>query len=996
MNKKLFSSKVLIFIFTLTVFFSQKIYSENKTLLELNDSLQVLTLKNGLTVFIKQDSASALVHTRFVCKAGFSSQSASDAGFFPLFTQLFFANTSDEIKVTSECKADSSTYTADVPEFLLKDFLLEIKERCTKQSFSDELIDRKYNELKRQIMEYNNTTSSFINSAIDSRVFYEEPWKQDSGIYPAIFNSYTSAQIRTIIRDIGRKYYTSDNCALFLTGNLNIEKTYSLLESIFGEWETYYSGKPFYNGTKKYKSPEKKKYVLVADELSEDMNQLVVQYTSLSMAQADLLSASFSAYNSLFIEETLKEKKLGIRGKNYIDCASAHKSNCSRFIIQTLFEKNEFNNNVSPVEQVNIFLDKIQKYSILSAKQFSNAKEKILAKYKTLTGSPSIAMDTLSDYWSLDSSLSTQGFYQRFLSLVDSIQNESERNIYETISKEEPLVFLLLNTENFYRYKKDLLNEGYELITKENASWYSNETKALKSKEEALEKQNKLNQENQNEIAEETFEGPSFAQDFYRKNISTIKTKKLKNGIPVVLKENKESQTISLLIKINGGEIISAKNQKLLRTVLINLASQNIQYEISSLMRIGKFSGISNVSAWTTEYASYISINCMKEDLKLVLQSVFNAVVFADFTPILADSLIQEQKNQTLLKNGSLSWQLRANALEYLYRKTPLENYYNTDLAPLKSTNWNSVEKGYAELLDASLYTLFLAGDIQTSQILNAAEETLGLLKEITERKTITPLQPFFKNKNRYVQLRHTFTSDLPAELAPKESPILVPTKIFYDPAQLFFQSPESFEKRELFNALLYYFKYMLKNDLEENQRLTVFKATYQNQVGILEAQNLSKPVKYVNAYKNLYEKTKEILSFIPKASVEKTEEKTEEKAVNENIKEKYIKEINKTQENMSQENTEEQNQLLEEQNKILKTIKSLYIQSELSKTQTNEGLTQLIESGFAESSPDQYLQTYRIIENASASDFLEILENYLNDSKCFKVYSVDSKKQTN
>ena len=48
-----------------------------------------LTLTNGFCVFVKEDHSSALIHTEFICRAGYSSQTAANAGFFPLYAQIF-------------------------------------------------------------------------------------------------------------------------------------------------------------------------------------------------------------------------------------------------------------------------------------------------------------------------------------------------------------------------------------------------------------------------------------------------------------------------------------------------------------------------------------------------------------------------------------------------------------------------------------------------------------------------------------------------------------------------------------------------------------------------------------------------------------------------------------------------------------------------------------------------------------------------------------------
>ena len=82
MVKKIFLCAA--FFFCINFVFSQaESEKENKP------ELSISTLQNGLTVFILPDETSALLNIELVVKAGFSSQTSSTAGFFPLYTRLF-------------------------------------------------------------------------------------------------------------------------------------------------------------------------------------------------------------------------------------------------------------------------------------------------------------------------------------------------------------------------------------------------------------------------------------------------------------------------------------------------------------------------------------------------------------------------------------------------------------------------------------------------------------------------------------------------------------------------------------------------------------------------------------------------------------------------------------------------------------------------------------------------------------------------------------------
>ena len=139
--------------------------------------------------------------------------------------------------------------------------------------------------------------STLINAAIDSRFFSASPWKHDSGIYPPVFKKTTDKSARTIIRQISEQWYTPKNSAIFISGNINTERTLLMLRNSFGR---FYSN--FRTPVEKNSLPvnHQRKYVLHSNEISSELTQLVIQYTLLDMEQTDLLALALGYEGSLF------------------------------------------------------------------------------------------------------------------------------------------------------------------------------------------------------------------------------------------------------------------------------------------------------------------------------------------------------------------------------------------------------------------------------------------------------------------------------------------------------------------------------------------------------------------------------------------------------------------------------------------------------------------------------------------------------------------------
>lgn len=948
-KNKVFFAVIIFSLISINLFSESKNSINTVSLENKKEELKIYTLQNGFTIFVLEDYTSALVHSEFLCRAGLSSQSPSTVGFFSLYADLFLEtikNYNQEfleyINISSSCNSDNSRFISNFPNFYLEEYFEAIFQCAAKPSFSDSQIKKHYKKIKLENQEYKKTTSYFINSAIDSKVFSKEPWKQEA-LYNSIFDKFEIPELRTILNDIGKRWYTPNNCALFISGNVNSKEIYKLADKIFSEWTSYYKGESFsfHPDFQTWENDCPKKYVLYSDEFSEEINQIVIQYTSLNISQANILAEAFNNYDSNLVEKILADPILAVRGQEYINTASAQKSYSSRLIIQSLMEnpysfskpENLVAELPSPREQAELFVKKIIEASSLNRKKFVNAQNNIIAKYKSQTGNSINTISSLADFWSLSPDLSSTGFYQKFQNLVYDIQNQNEKIIHEKILNEEPFIFLLINTKNFQKYADDFINNNWEVISKKTKIDFktSNEKPII-----------------QNEITQEEIknEEDNFQEDiFYNENFKSIKKINLKNNIPVYLKENTESQNVNISLIISGGELASPKEEKLQRTILINAFARNIQDEIWSLKRVGKFSGDTSIKAWTNEINSYINIICMKEDFELALQAAFNAIIYGEITPFIADNLVSEQAYQYHNKTSFLTNQLKYNALEYLYRNSDFKRIYDLDINVLEKTNYDSISIAYTDLLNAALYSFIIVGDINTNKIdkieLSFEKNFSNLLNHQERIKYEIPL-PSFKNKTRHVQLQHLFTTDLPAELAPKESPVLIPTKDFFDPAQLYFTCPESEFEIQLYNALLLEFENEIQKDLEENP-VKIYPANSINKLGIIQGEKLEK----ANSLQKSYEKSRK----------------------------KIIKKLET------------------DKNKYIKKIKSIWMQNFLSKTQNNEGTAILIQEGLINENPYQYLENYIKIKNASVEDFVKIMNTYFPEEVPFIVYSVDSKK---
>ncbi len=950
-----FLKQIILTILIIPIF---SVAAQTNYVLEMETGkIHVMTMANNFTVFVKEDSSSAMIHAEYLCKAGYSSQTPSTAGFFPLYARLFSTTKNEngstpfsDVALTSSCNSDSSTYTADVTFDQLENLLKEIAHCAKSPSFQEKNINEQYSILKKESQEYASSATGFINATIDSKIYGEAPWKTQSGIYPALFSSYTASEIRTFLNDIAKRWYTPDNSALFITGNISAKRAYNLAVKYFGQWTGSSNLDRTSDAFKKNQVPSNKKFVLVDREFSSELTQIAVQFTGLSTPQADILNASFNSVLSPYKTLAIEKPELSIRSREYLASASVQRGNSSRLILQALMEEpysfasaNEPGpqKKVTPADQAEIFLRTVKKSAELSHGNFLMAQNTVAANYKKKIGNSVGSMQLVADWWAMDSTLKDENYYQRFLTLPSSAEAVTEKDLSDSIQNEDPYIFVLVNTAVYNSNKDSFEKNGYQLLTKDTGSWYHNQIAVAQALEN---EKNAKNKKQAIELSGLDVEDLSPASNFYYQNSLQFEEDILENGIPLLVKNVPNSQTIAISLSIAGGEASSPKNQKLLRTVLVNAYAKNLQDTFTFMKSSGQIAGDTSIRARTEQTVSYLTVECVKTDFLSVMTAMLNALVYGDISAANADRLVNEQAAQWNSKMMLLDTQMEYDTFRYLYRNTPYSEIYNQEAKVLADTTIDTITLAYTEFLDASLYSFVFVGDIDISTAKKYADQSFGILREQTQRQNTydTIPSPSFKNTARKVRLHHLYTSTLTKEQAGTGVPILIPTTDFYDPVQFYFMAPEEPNEINLYNCLLNELKDRTQKYLPENTTCSVLQTTNFLKLGGMRVNGIL----HTNSFSSAYKKARQELL----------------------------------------------NELEIPGGNLVNHLKQLWVTKNLLQTQTNLGTAELIQRGMEINRKYLYLEDYLSMELADRLDFLEVLQKYFPENPPLVVTSVDSK----
>lgn len=926
--------KIILAIF---LAFSAFLYAESNFLNEYNYA--EYTLENGMQIFVLEDFSSAPVQVEFSVHAGISAQNPATTGFFPLYTRLFKYGAEKNSflqNLTSECSADSSNYRISVSQELVPS-TFEILARCAfSPFFAEKDILREYSALKNEIMQYAPTPAAFINTAIDSRIFSETPWKLDSGIYPQIFTKSTAAEIRSILSRIGKFWYTPQNSAIFVSGPVKKEEIYALAEKTFGSYKPAAS---FALPEKVTATGKTRKFIMHDLQFSEDMTQIVIEYTGLNFNQASLAAVAYNENSSTLKKSLCAEHILNIRGPEYINVSSTRHNGCARLIFQTLLEQNLR----SPVEQAETFIEAIKKSPETTVSSEYQAARKILHdNFRETTANSTNFINSLAYFWAIDPLLPGNDekeilLAQKLLSQPEKISSTDENSLKTSFENETPFIFVLVNTKNFKKYKSDYKRLGYEEINSKNGSWFTQELYKNALKEISAEKK---------EIEQQKAESESARNIFLEENRNSLKTIELSNGIPVTVKTNRMTNGVSILVSIDGGSLAD-KNRPGFQNVMANAIASNIRKEIIKYKTQQIISGNPAVYAETSFSDSKIIVECEKEDISLCIRSISDALIFGEITPAEADSYVYSAQTQKRLSGASPLNQMTFRAVKYFYDSNFIRNIFDTEKEILQKTSYNDILAEYPKFLDASLYSIVIAGNTDSEAVRYILEESLGILAAQTtrndsQRKESVP-KPDFPAKTRKINLkiRHLFYTDVKAEDAGPMPAVLVPTKNFADPVQYWFKAPEAdSEEAVIFDALILRLSENLNNAGAETK---IFLPARDFRCGGITFLN----VEHTNYIEETYKKT--LSEFVKKLE----------------DSEPSVFEAERT--------------------------KNAWILSRLSGSKTNTGTARIISS--SKTDEKNYLDEYEILERAGSKDFLRALNEYFPPEPLLQIFSSDSKK---
>ena len=929
-----FSSLIFCFFFSFSLFAFTK------------DDIKSFTLENGLKIYFLEDSSSPTVRLELCVNAGFTNQNQENGALFAMYARL----------LGGEISNDTVRFVSSVAPSAAERELISLSSKLKPLNPGDLQLSSITKTMNAELLEYSSSAAGYINSAIDSKLFPENPWSRESGVIPSGFSSRKNEQLRSLLSSISENYYIPSNSILFVNGNITESAALTLVKKYFSAFPSYSAKIVQDEDSEKIRSllkekAGKRRFVLFHNDFSDEMTQIVVQYASLERDEADALSFAWNQDGSAFKKLLLKQRNLKILGDEYIDVNSAQEKSASRLIIQSLLGSAK----VSPVVQADLFLTMSRDEDVFSKAELEKSLKKSRTAFTRLSESSDATMEQFSRTVSL--SRNSVDAAESFFGKIDRLSQIEITDLQQKITAEEPFVFVFVNSAVYQKYAAEFKRAGFEAINQKEAAWYNQAfyKKFIKTAEKSDDSRKNLLEE----IS-------ASAERFISKNLAEYSSFTLKNGIPVTVKRSENSKTAVLSLTIAGGELLFADKVPGLTSVVADSIAVNINRQLDLFAANGAISGFYEVGARTLSTHSIITVTCLSGEMELALQAAYTALVYCDISPATADGVTYDERTQWRLKTGSTEFQLLCEAVRLLYDGTEYPKLYkNTGDKPAENLEFKRVLEAYPVLLDSTRFSLILSGalkdDEKLHKILDSSFGNLGSIEETRSTDLRVPKPDFAKLKSaeKRLPLKHLFLTDISKDKAGPMPAVLIPTTKFLDPVLYCLPSPDlSSVDCALFDAVLIELASRMENRLSAKYPETKVKA-------LLPENDLP-------------------FARIVVTSVEHTAE----------VDSVYAESVSSIKADISRQiETQTEGVIDLEKSDLLSRLENNWLMAVISGAGSQEGTARLVQSGEIQKNPKLYLEQYATISKARSEDYFLIAESYFAEKAPLRLYSKDSKR---
>lgn len=918
-------------------------------------------LENGLELYVQEDFTVPALKVEYVTKAGTARQQKDTAGFFRLYSALFWQNAVPGIRAyeregalgfSAECASSQSRYGFTVPVQSFEKVLALFASALKQPKFSDSAIRNEFESLKSESASYASSAGGFINAAVDAQVLSRSPWKKDSFLQSALFAKMNTEAARQKLSRIARIWYVPNQSALFVSGPLNAQTVLDAVKKELADWEYAFYAPPDTDRIDAPQTPDAPKtsnaqggrFVLVSDDFSKDFNQALIQYTAPSFGADNLHSAAAWA-----AAEILRQKQsLLDPAQGETDVSFSADGADSRISVQALFPASLHAQKDNPADNIEALLNAVNK-AVRSVSEGDLTEAQTRARFlqtQALKG-PESFIRALSANWAY-------GGAEYFFEWPKSVQSLTLQQVTDAFTP--PWIFLFVHTSQYNLYEKHFAKDGWTLIKQGKKSAGASSTQTAKNR---TENRSKNQAEADGAKSDRTKAVESYAS--YTESLAERFT--LSSGIRVSVQRLPNTAWVCFILNIRGGELKYGFEKKGLESLAVQNLAQTLRQKIAESPAGKALRNIPEIETNTELFSARLSFTCPTENLPLLTDFLSASLQKNDVSLAQADELYFTEAFNRRSQDISPDNQLQKAAMETFFGAGVSAPLFASADKLLPSVTYDEIRNACLSLYDPENIDIILCGDVP-QRIRETLESRFGkeAIKPLSEQHKIaytkTSFEPAFTEGEQIVRLRHVFLSDIPADQAGERPAKLIPTTDFSDPALLYLKSPEFGTKEAaVFSALMHEIAERLTQKFQSGQNAPALSA---------RAQTDAEPFFLSSLY---FSKVKS-KSRLQKAYKDCLREFSSE-----------LKELQKPKPKISAQD-------------FCGGIAARYAGAVSHSFMTLESRADLIRQGaeYADN-PSFYIEQMRMIGNAGLKDFESVFSKYIEQANLFWLFSADTKR---
>ena len=918
-------------------------------------------LGNGLELYVQEDFTVPALKVEYVTKAGTARQQKDTAGFFRLYSALFWQNAVPGIRAyeregalgfSAECASSQSRYGFTVPVQSFEKVLALFASALKQPKFSDSAIRNEFESLKSESASYASSAGGFINAAVDAQVLSRSPWKKDSFLQSALFAKMNTEAARQKLSRIARIWYVPNQSALFVSGPLNAQTVLDTVKKELADWEYAFYAPPDTDRIDAPQTPDAPKisdaqggrFVLVSEDFSKDFNQALIQYTAPSFGADNLHSAAAWA-----AAEILRQKQsLLDPAQGETDVSFSADGADSRISVQALFPASLHAQKDNPVDNIEALLNAVNKaVQNISEGDLTEAQTRARFLQTQALKGPESFIRALSANWAY-------GGAEYFFEWPKSVQSLTLQQVTGAFTP--PWIFLFVHTSQYNLYEKRFAKDSWTLIKQGKKSAGASSTQTAKNRTENRSK-------NQAEADGAKSERTNAAESYASYTESLAERFTLSSGIRVSVQRLPDTAWVCFILNIRGGELKYGFEKKGLESLAVQNLAQTLRQKIAESPAGKALRDIPEIDTNTELFSARLSFTCPTENLPLLTDFLSASLQKNDVSLAQADELYFTEAFNRRSQDISPDNQLQKAAMETFFGAGVSAPLFASADKLLPSVTYDEIRNACLSVYDPENIDIILCGDVP-QRIKETLESRFGkeAVKPLSEQHKIaytkTSFEPAFTEGEQTVRLRHVFLSDIPADQAGERPAKLIPTTDFSDPALLYLKSPEFGTKEAaVFSALMHEIAERLTQKFQSAQNAPALSA---------RAQTDAEPFFLSSLY---FSKVKS-KSRLQKAYKDCLREFSSE-----------LKELQKPKPKISAQD-------------FCGGIAARYAGAVSHSFMTLESRADLIRQGaeYADN-PSFYIEQMRMIGNAGLKDFESVFSKYIEPANLFWLFSADTKR---